>query len=52
MSKQGVESHVVQNPYYGDAGDFESNSEKKSQNNVDFNDVESVTATRNVYYQL
>ena len=44
--------NVVENPYYGDAEDFETNPTRKSASNPDFDNVEVVTATENLYYEL
>ena len=43
---------VIDNPYYGDAGDIAMNPTRKSTNNVDLNNVEAVTVTENVYYEM
>ena len=43
---------VIENPYYGDAEDISFNPTRKSQNIVDLNNIQVLTATENVYYQL
>ena len=43
---------VIDNPYYGDAEDIAMNPTRKSTNNVDLNNVEAVTVTENVYYEM
>ena len=44
--------NVVENPYYGDAEDFEINTTRKSASKPDFDNVEVVTATENLYYEI
>ena len=44
--------NVVENPYYGDAEDFEISTTRKSTSKPDFDDVEVVTATENLYYEI
>ena len=43
---------VIENPYYGDADVNAWNPTKKSSNNVDLNNVEYLTATQNLYYEI
>ena len=43
---------VIQNPYYGDACAMESNPTQRTLNRVDLDNVEIVTATNNVYYEI
>ena len=45
-------SNVVENPYYGDAEDFGTTITQKSGSIPDFNDVERITTSKNVYYEL
>ena len=43
---------VIENPYYGEAEIIVSNPAQKSSNNVDLNNVEFLTATQNLYYEM
>ena len=43
---------VIENPYYGDAGDIALSSTRKSPNIVDLDDVQRLTATENAYYEM
>ena len=43
---------VIENPYYGDAEIIAFNPAQKSPNNVDLNNVEFVTPTQNLYYEM
>ena len=44
--------NVVENPYNGDAEEFEINTTRKSASKPDFDNVEVVTATENIYYEI
>ena len=46
------ELSVIENPYYGDVYDIVLDPTRKTQYNVDLNDVEAVTVTENVYYEM
>ena len=43
---------VIENPYYGDAGDIALRPTRKSPNIVDLDDVQHLTATENAYYEM
>ena len=43
---------VIDNPYYGDAGDIAMNPTRKSTKNVDLDNVQIITAAENVYYEM
>ena len=43
---------VIENPYYGDAEVIELNPTQKSPTAVDLNNVQFLTATQNLYYEM
>ena len=43
---------VIQNPYYGEPSAMELNPMQRTLNWVDFDNVQIVTATNNVYYEM
>ena len=43
---------VIENPYYGDADVNALSPAQKSPNNVDLNNVEFLTATQILYYEM
>ena len=44
--------NVVQNPYYGGEIEMEIMQPGKTRKNVDLNNTEIVTTTKNIYYEM
>ena len=49
---QDSEFQVVQNPYYGGDGDIGLENKQPKKRNRKSNEVEMVTKTKNVYYEM
>ena len=49
---EGNEFGVIENPYYGDADVNALSPAQTSPNNVDLKNVEFLTITQNLYYEM